>query len=120
MRLYDTGGTVAACFGFSLLLSQPLAPSHTKSKQTLKMEPVDPHTHIHTHAASVSRGRLSELRASRAMWDVVTLYLITFSQAVMNVAAALSTKAKTCLKHTVGTRFHCRVHIHTSTLQYAN
>lgn len=82
--------------------SWPLAPSHTKYKQTPKTEPVNTHTCI----ASLSRVRLSELKASRAMWDVVTFYLITFSQAVMNVAAVLSTKAKTSLKHTVGTRSH--------------
>lgn len=36
----------------------------------------------HTRArTSVSRSRLSELKPSRATWVVVTLYLITFSQA---------------------------------------
>ena len=48
MRLYDTGGTVAACLaspvlGFFFLATGP--PSHTKYKQTLKMEPVNTHTH---------------------------------------------------------------------------
>lgn len=43
-----TGGTVAACFGFSWLwLSCPY--SHTKYKQTLKMEPVNTHTNTHIY-----------------------------------------------------------------------
>lgn len=43
-----TGGTVAACFGFSWLwLSCP--HSHAKYKQTLKMEPVNTHTNTHIY-----------------------------------------------------------------------
>lgn len=64
---------------------------------------------------------MSELRASRATWDVVTLYLITFSRAVMNAAAALSTKAKSCLElQAHESTFSACVHVHTSTLEDIN
>lgn len=85
------------------------APTPTQSIDTQNGACEYTHKHTHLYCMASGRGvRLSELKASGAMWDVVTLYLITFSQAVMNVAAALSTKAKTCLKHTV--------HTHTSTV----
>lgn len=92
------------------------APTPTQSIDTQNGACEYTHKHTHLYCMASGRGvRLSELKASGAMWDVVTLYLITFSQAVMNVAAALSTKAKTCLKHTMHTHTHLQslTHAHS-------
>lgn len=105
--------------------SWPWVPPPTPTQNINRHWRQSQRMHTNTHIASVSRFRLSEVKASRAMWDVVTLYLITFSQAVMNVATVLSTKTKTCLKHTVGTQnphiplthAHCHIHWETHELR---
>lgn len=71
-------GTTAARFGFHhQYLTHRCHPRTRRSTQT------HTHTHMHAHMTSVSRIRLSELKPGRATWVVVTLYLITFSQAVL-------------------------------------
>lgn len=52
------------------------------------------HAHTHTPMTSVSRSRLSELKPGRATWVVVTLYLITFSQAVFKCCSGSANQSQ--------------------------
>lgn len=57
--------------------------------------------HTQTHiTVSVSEVLLAEVKATRTMLNIVTLYLITFSQAVMNVVAVLSARPPPPETHT--------------------
>lgn len=67
-------GTTVAHFGFRhRYLTHRCHPRKTRHSTQ---------THTHSHMTSMSRSRLSELKPGSATWVVVTLYLITFSQAV--------------------------------------